>query len=105
MGSFALREKRAGQRIRRCPHVHHRVRRAETGEDDHHAEAIAEAAPCVEVPVVRGRVVVRFGERDGVAAAQGRVFVLDAEDACEGGREVGEDADEHVTRHVLLLRL
>lgn len=86
-------------------HVHHSVRCRQASQDDYHAETIAQATPGVKIPVMRGRIIVGFGESDRVSAAQGGVLVLNAEHACERRRKVGEGADKNVNRHVIRLHL
>lgn len=51
------------------------------------------------------RVVIRFRERDVVAAAERGILVLDPEQRRECRREVGEDSDEDVVWQVLGLHL
>lgn len=68
-------------------------------------QPVAETAARVQVPVVRGRVVVWLRQRDVVAARIGRVLLLNADDGRESRRKVGEHPDEHVVRQVLSLHL
>lgn len=87
------------------PSVHDGVRGAQTRDDDHDSETVAQPAAGIQVPVVRGGVIVGFCERVVHAATQNAVLVHDSRDTCERRCKVGEDADEHMSRHVLRLYL
>lgn len=92
--------------VRPCsPRIHDGIGGTKAGDDDHDPEPLAHTTPSVQVPVVRGRVVVRLRESVVGGASKRAVLVLNSDHACECRCEIREDPDEYVSRHVLRLDL